>query len=134
MSTGTSRKTENNGKKKLQRHCEEVCTDHDETREVQEKRIDCFKKKGDRQFTDEGRRAEITVDMVLQARANMSENKVNGPGSRFWKRSTLLRGVFQKRSMGQMEAPHSWTIVKLVFLRKPGAEPKKGSEATEPLR
>ena len=28
--------------------------------------------------------------------------------------------------MGQMEAPSSWKIVKLVFLRKPDAEPKKG--------
>ena len=27
----------------------------------------------------EGRTAEITVDLVLQARAKMSENKVNGP-------------------------------------------------------
>ena len=28
---------------------------------------------------EDGRRAEITVDVVLQARAKMSENKVNGP-------------------------------------------------------
>ena len=28
---------------------------------------------------DDGRRAEITVDLMLQARAKMSENKVNGP-------------------------------------------------------
>ena len=28
--------------------------------------------------------------------------------------------------MGQMEAPSSWKIVKLLFLRKPGAEPKRG--------
>ena len=28
--------------------------------------------------------------------------------------------------MGQMESPSSWKIVKLVFLRKRGAEPKKG--------
>ena len=31
--------------KELQRHCEEVCADHEETKEVQENRIDCFKKK-----------------------------------------------------------------------------------------
>ena len=30
--------------KELQRHCEEVYTDHDETREVQEKRNEYFKK------------------------------------------------------------------------------------------
>ena len=35
--------------------------------------------KGDQQFTVEGRNAEeITVDLVLQARAKMSDNKVNG--------------------------------------------------------
>ena len=38
-----------------------------------------FKKKGDQQFTMEGRNAEITVDPVLQARAKMSDNKVHGP-------------------------------------------------------
>ena len=34
------------------------------TRGVQEKRIEHFKKKGDRHFTDDGRGAEITVDKV----------------------------------------------------------------------
>ena len=54
--------------RELQRHCEEVYTDQKETREVQEQRIEYFKKKGDQQFTDDGRGAEITIDMVLQAR------------------------------------------------------------------
>ena len=54
-------------------------TDQDETREVQEKRIGYFKKKGDPHFTEDGRGAEITVDSVLEARAKMSENNVNGP-------------------------------------------------------
>ena len=54
--------------KELQRHCEEVHTDQGETREVQEKRIEYFKKKGDRHFTDDGRGAEITVDLVLQGK------------------------------------------------------------------
>ena len=56
-----------------------MCTDPEETKEVQEKRIEYLNKKGDRRFTDDGRGAEITVDLVLQARAEMSENKVNGP-------------------------------------------------------
>ena len=38
--------------------------------------------------------------------------------------STITR-CFQERFMGQMEAPSSWEIVKLVFLRKPDAEPKE---------
>ena len=66
-------------REELQRHCEEVFADHEETRRVQEKRIDCLRKNGDRHFTDDGRRVEIPIDLVLQARAKMSENKVNGP-------------------------------------------------------
>ena len=43
------------------------------------KRIESLPEKGDQQFTVDGRNAEITVDLVLQTRAKMSENKVNGP-------------------------------------------------------
>ena len=32
----------------------------------------------------------------------------------------------QERFMGMMESPSSWKVVKLVFLRKPDAEPTKG--------
>ena len=43
--------------KELQRHCEELYTDQEETKEVQENRIEYFKKRGDQQFTEEGRTA-----------------------------------------------------------------------------
>ena len=118
----------------LQRHCEEVYTDQEETREVQENRIECFKKKGDQQFRVDGRQAEITVDLVFQAKAKMSDNKVNRPedtvASEMIKQLPLekvytITKCFQERFMGQMEAPSSWKILKLVFLRKPVAEPKK---------
>ena len=91
----------------LQRHCDEVCTDQEETREVQENRIEYFKKKGDQQFTVEGRTAEITVDLVLQARAKMSDNKVNGPDDAMvseviknlpLENFTLSRSVFKNAS------------------------------------
>ena len=95
------------------------------------------------QFTVEGRIAEITVDLVLQARAKMSDNKVNGPEDAIVsemikkllvdKIYTIAR-CFQERLMDQMESPSSWKIVKLVFLRKPDAAPKKGSQATKPSR
>ena len=39
-----------------------MCSDQDETREVQEKRIEDFRKKGDRHFAEDGRGAEITVE------------------------------------------------------------------------
>ena len=37
------------------------------------------KRRGCQQSTVDGREAEITVDLLLQARAKMSDNKVNGP-------------------------------------------------------
>ena len=61
--------------KELRRQCEEVYTDQEETKEVQQNRIEYFA----REFTVEGRTAEITVDLVLQARAKLSDNKVKGP-------------------------------------------------------
>ena len=36
-----------------------------------------FEKEGDQHFTDDGRLAEITVDLVLHAKAKMSENKIS---------------------------------------------------------
>ena len=65
----------------------------------------------------------------------MSQNKVNGPGDAVvsemikqlpHEKIYTLTMCFQERFMGQMEASSSWKIVKLVFLRKPDAEPKKG--------
>ena len=53
--------------------------DQEETQDAQEGRIEYFKKKGNQQITEEGRNAEITIDLVLQARVKMSDNKVNGP-------------------------------------------------------
>ena len=53
----------------LHRHCEGVSTDPEETKKVQKGRIEYFKRKGDQHFTDDGRRAEITIDLVLQDRA-----------------------------------------------------------------
>ena len=122
----------NNGKESCN-DTEEVYTDHEETREVQENRIEYFKKKGDQQFTVDGRKAEITVDLVLQARAKIADNKVNGPEDtvvcEMMKQLPLekiytITKCFQERFMGQMEAPSSWKVVKLVFFffRKPDVE------------
>ena len=122
-------------RKELQRHCEEVYTDQEETKEVQESRIEYFKKKGDLQYTEDGRNAEIAEDLVLQARAKLSDNEVNGPEdaivSEMIKTLPLekiyaIAKYFQEPFMGLMESPSSWKIVKLVFLGKPDAAPKKG--------
>ena len=57
-----------------QRHCAVVHVDPEETTDEQKKWIMKYK-----EFTEQGRVAEITVDLVLQARAKMSENEVDGP-------------------------------------------------------
>ena len=44
---GSSEKTEKNGKRNCRENCEGVQTDPEETRAVQETRIEYFKKKGD---------------------------------------------------------------------------------------
>ena len=56
-----------------------VHVDPEETTDEQKKWIMKYKEDGDRHFTEQGRVAEITVDLVLQARAKMSENEVDGP-------------------------------------------------------
>ena len=105
-----------------------------ETREIQKKKIEYFTKKDHRHFTEEGRGAEITVDLVLQARAQLSENKVNGPEGAFvsemikrlrLEKIHIITMCFQERFTGQMEAPCSWKIAKVVFLWIPGAGRKK---------
>ena len=66
--------------KERHRHCEEVYTDLEGTKDVQEEsRTEHFKKNGNQQFTEQGRNAEFTVDLVLQAGAKSSGNKVIGP-------------------------------------------------------
>ena len=45
---------------------------------------------GDRHSTEVGRIAEITVDLVLQARAKMAEERVNGPDA-----STVIEMIKQ---------------------------------------
>ena len=88
-------------------------TDQEETREVQENRIEHFKKKSDQQFTVDVRKKESTVDLVL--------HKVNGPEDavvREMIKHLLLEKIYtitrclRESFMGQMEAPSSWKIVK----------------------
>ena len=99
-------------------------------------------KKGDQHFTDDGRGAKITVDLVLQATAKMSEYKVNGPEDAVASemiKSLSLKNIYiftryfqkkkKKRFTGELEAPIKWKIVKLLFLSKQDAEPKKGTRS-----
>ena len=65
----------------------------------------------------------------------MSENQVHGLEDAFvsemikklpLEKIYVTTRCFQERFMGQVDAPSSWILVKLVFLQKPDAEPHKG--------
>ena len=49
----------------LQRHCEDLCDNQEKTAETQRERIMTFKAEGDKHFTEDGRIAESTLDLVL---------------------------------------------------------------------
>ena len=124
--------------KELQRHCDEVYVDVVETTEEQEKSILKYKEDGDRHFTEEGRVAGITVELVLQAGAKMTENKVNGLNdpiaSDMIKQlpqelsDDILQDAFKIGLWRLVDASSSWRIVQLLFLWKPDAAPKKGEK------
>ena len=71
----------------------------------------------------------------MKARAKLSDNKANGPEdaivSEMIKRLPMekiytITRCFQESFTTLMESPRSWRTVKLVFLRKLDAAPKKG--------
>ena len=62
----------------LQRHCEGVYLDLEETDEKQKERVQRYENLGNEQFSQE-RIAEISVELVLQARARLCDGNVNGP-------------------------------------------------------
>ena len=97
--------------------------------------LNTSEKRGNQQFIEEGRNAEITVDLVWQARAKLSEGKVNGPEDVIvsemikklpMEKIYIIARCFQERFVDQMESPSLWKAVKLVFLKKPDAAPTKG--------
>ena len=63
-----------------QSHCEEVYDDREETAEMQNERIMKFKTSVNKRFTEDGRRAESTVDVVRRTRAKMAEERVKWVG------------------------------------------------------
>ena len=110
-------------KKELQRRGAEVYVDPEETTGGTSE----YTKYGDRQFSEDGRVAGITVDLVLQARARMLENMGNGPEDAIVSEMIQLlpreniyaiTRCFPDRYMGLDDAPSSRRIVKLIFLRK----------------
>ena len=65
----------------------------------------------------------------------MSESSVDGPEDAIVNQAVALGEVphsfevfFQERFMGEMEAPNSWRVVNLVFLRKPRCGTKEGDQ------
>ena len=98
--------------------------------------MNIFKRKGDFHFTDDSRGAGIANDLVLQARAKMSEHQVHGPEDAAVSEMTkqlLQEKIIPSRSAFRNDSWVRWKprvhgrkIVKLVFLRTP--------EKTVPLR
>ena len=69
----------------------------------------------------------MSVDLVLQARAKLSNNKVIGPADAVvsemikalpLEKIYVIPKCFQQRVMGTKEAPDSCRIVQLVFLKQ----------------
>ena len=119
-----------------------LCTDQDDIGEPNEMRKQKKHRKAElnisrkrKENSNLQRKGAITVDLVLQARAKLSDNKVNGHEDAIVsemieklpldKICTIAR-CFQERFLGLMESPNSWKIVKLACVRKPDAAPKKG--------
>ena len=108
----TAREDREEWQQELRRHWSEVYTVKEETNEILEDRIEHFKKKGDRHFTVEGRTAKITVDLVLQARTKMSDNRVKWPDdaiesemiNQLLLEKYTITKCFQERFMGQVES------------------------------
>ena len=97
--------------------------DPEETIDEQQRRMPKYKEDGDRHFvTEHGRVAEITIDLVLQARAKMSENKVNGPEDSI---VSEMNKQWPQENIYEITRCLQDLFVKLVFLRKTDGEPKK---------
>ena len=107
----------------LQRHCEEVYIDQEETKEAQESRIEYFKTKGNHLFTVGWRSTEITVvDLVLQAK--LSGNKINGPEDAIV--SEMIKRLRHGENLHCCEVV-SGTNSGLVFLREPAVALKNST-------
>ena len=90
---------------------------------------------GDRRVALQGRWVTITVDRVLPARGKMLRNKANGPARSLVTEmlqclpTEIVHEVvhwFDKRFEGECRATEAWTILRLVFLKKPDAKLEKG--------
>ena len=105
------------GQSTLKKSCDEKM----ETSEVQVERIRYQGSRGD-SFV------QSTVDRVLRARKKMMKNKANGPADclvtvmlQCLRTETRYEAAywFEKRFKGKCRAPEAWTILRLVFLKKP---------------
>ena len=122
-------------KKVLQMHCEDVYVDQEETNEVQKDRIQRYEKLRNEHFS-EGRNVEISVDVVLRARARSCDSKVHGPKEKIvsemlkWLPLAKLYEVtkiHQEILMGEAEAPVSWRNCAISFPEEGGRRTEEGN-------
>ena len=124
-------------KKELQRHCDEVYVDPEESIKVQKRRESSTSKKIQanilREMGEMPKSQEIWSDKHGQ---KMLENKANGPEDATasemmeqlpQEKFSPPHNTFKTRYVGLVDAPSSWRIVKLIFLRKPDAAPGRGA-------
>ena len=97
---------------KLQRHCDEVY-DNEETAEKQQERIMKCETDSDKHFTKYSRRAEMTFDSVIKEFLQEKKGKRNYE-------------MLPRRLHAWVRKELPTLGVKLVFLRTPDAEPRKG--------
>ena len=103
-------------KEELQKHCEEIFVDKEETTEKQKERIMQFKAEGDRQFTKDWRFAGISIDRVHRARARMVEEKGKGQRTRRLSRCRDDQGAPSRTYLRNYEVffrPASWARKRL---------------------
>ena len=106
-------------------HCERCHDDKDETSQMQEDRIQ-QRRRGSGLEAWTGRMMEITVGKVLRARGNLMKNKGNGPSDCLLTEMYEVTHWFEKRVTGKCRAPASWTVLRVVFLKKLDAKLENG--------
>ena len=101
-----------------QKHCENVYVDPEETDEKQKERMQKYEILGNEHFS-EGKKSEVSVDLVLHPRHRLCEGEVNGPRykivSEMLKRLPLAKSL---RGCKNSSKNNSWEERRLLTLGK----------------
>ena len=107
--------------------------DPEETKEVQEERIETTRPRS----TGEGLKSQLTWSYKPEKHyGTQSQRTRRGKRKRDYQtvsagKNYVITKYFQERFTERVEAPSSWKIVKLVFLRKPHEKPQNRKKKLE---